>query len=356
MKFIVVGDLHIGVSSDDPWQENIRALAMEKIYNYALDNNIDQFLFLGDIFDDRTSISHRSLEFNRKNVIDPIIKNNFKADVIIGNHDAMHKNTLTPNAITEVFGHLPNFRIPEPTMTVTYDGVDIDLISWICKENQYDIMEFVKNSTSKYCFGHFELVGFYFYTGMPSHGLDPQFLTKYDYVGSGHFHTMSSSGNVFYLGTPFTITANDNNEQRGFWVFDTEDMLNPQFVPNDRTWHRKVVYPFENLETVIDYKDFENVRVVVELNSQEDEAFRIMESNLEKVANRVSINNNYVVRKAREASHNVSDDVKQEGTLIDIAHEYVDKNDAISDEDKEAIKFKIGELYHEALRKTITED
>jgi len=311
-------------------------------------------LFLGDIFDDRKSISHRSLEFNRKTIIDPIVKLGLSADIIIGNHDAMHKNTLTPNAVNEVFGKIQNFRIPDPAMTVNYDGVDIDLISWICRDNQYDIMEFVKNSKSKYCFGHFELVGFYFYTGMKSHGMDPQFLTKYDYVGSGHFHTINSSGNVFYLGTPYTITANDNNEMRGFWVFDTDDMMNPLFVQNTKTWHRKITYPLADGE-VIDYDEYNDVRVVIDLNDKEDDAFRIIESNIEKISNRVKVNNNYVINKTREASRMVDDGVKKDGTILDIAFEYVSGNDSITDDDKKQIMKKFEILYNDAIKKSVQE-
>lgn len=357
MKFVVIGDMHNGVGADDPWHENVRSELMNDVYDYVKNNGIKQLLFLGDIFDNRNSLTHRSLEFNRKIIIDPIVELGLDADMIIGNHDAMHKNNLTPNAITEVFGAIDNFRIAEPFKTVTYDGVNIDLISWICRDNKYEIMEAVKASNSKYCFGHFELVGFYFYAGIPSHGDDPQFLRKYDYVGSGHFHTINSSGNVHYLGTPFTITANDNNEHRGFWVFDTEDMLNPLFVPNKKTWHRKINYPKDILDMTeeFDYEQFRDTRVVIDLNSKEDKNFEKLEMGLEAVVNRLHVNNNFTISKAREASRSVDPTKKQEGTVLDIAYEYIVGNDAISDSDKEDIKTKLSTLYQNAIRKILQE-
>lgn len=354
MKFLVIGDLHIGVGSDDAWQEKIREELLKQTFEYAIQNNIKQLVFLGDIFDDRSSLTHRALEFNRINIIEPIVKNDLNAIMIIGNHDAMHKNTLTPNAVSEVFGKIDNFNVVDSVKTIRIGESDIDFVSWICKDNIFEIQSFIKESKSRYCFGHFELVGFYYYSGIKADkGDDPSFLQKYEYVGSGHYHTINGHGNVQYLGSPFTITSNDVNEIRGIWEFDSNNIPNPKLIPNNKIWHRKISYPLDiNIESFgIDKEEYRDTRVVIDLNDKEDKGFRILESELEGVVNRLRIVNNYAINNAINTHIKVDSNIRMTGGPLELAQENITKDDSLSDIDKESINQKIKDLYMSAQNK-----
>lgn len=355
MKFLVIGDLHYGVGNDDPWQENIRIQTMKQIFDYVDDNDISTLVFLGDVFDNQQALTHRTLELNRKTIIEPIQERNLKVITIIGNHDAKHKTTLTPNAITEVYGKIDNFHIVNSAETIDLYGTDIDFVSWICKDNELEIREFVKNSSSKYCFGHFELAGYYYYSGIQAtHGDDPQFLRHYDYVGSGHYHTINGHGNVHYLGTPFTITSNDINEERGFYEFDTKDMMKPKFIPNNKIWHRRISYPLDSeIERDLNVEDFRDTRLIIELNDKEDKFFKDLENNLENVVNKLTIRNNFAIISAQRMEKNLHDNLQVEGGPIERAVERIVSNDSISDEDKRAMKLMINELYANAQSKVV---
>lgn len=354
MKFLVIGDLHIGVGKDDPWHENIRAKALEQIFEYTLENDIKTLVFLGDIFDDRKYLTHRSLEFNRKHIIEPIVKHDLEAIVIIGNHDAYHTNTLTPNAVTETFGKIKNFKVVECAETINIGGTDVDFVSWICDDNEIKIREFVKDSKSKYCFGHFELVGFYYYSGiLADSGADPQFLSKYDFVGSGHYHTINGSGNVMYLGTPYTITSNDSNEERGFFEFDTENMKTPKFIPNPKVWHRHISYPMDaNIDTYdFDYSEFEGVVLNIDLNDKPDKFFENMEQRFEEVVHKIRVKNNYAVNSALNTVMKVDADVMKGGGVKELVVEYLKNDDMIPENELDSILLKFNNLYTEAMSK-----
>lgn len=351
MKFLVVGDLHIGVGSDDKWQENIRKELMTQVIEYAKSNNIKRLVFLGDVFDDRRAITHRSLELNREIIIEPIQQNNLEAIMIIGNHDAMYKNTLKPNAITEVFGKLDNFHVVESAETIMFGDTPIDFISWICNDNIEEILAHIQTTKAKYAFGHFELVGFDYYKGIKAkHGQDPQFLSKYKEFWSGHYHTINGP----YLGTPFTITNNDVNEMRGFWLFDTDNMSRPLIIPNNKIWHRRFSYPMDasmREDYSLDISEFENCRVTIDLNDQPDSFFNELESKLESIVDRLEVKNNYVIQNVIDTQNKIDNDIKADGGPLELADENINQNDLINEDDKDIIKKMLNELYINAITK-----
>ncbi|AHY25024.1 SbcD-like subunit of palindrome specific endonuclease [Pectobacterium bacteriophage PM2] len=336
MKILHIGDLHVGVKADDPWVQNIQRHAFEQAIKYSKKHKISTWIQYGDWFDVRKAITHRTMEFNRE-LVDMISAAGIKVHVTIGNHDMAFKNTLTPNSVTELLSQFDNFTIYEKPTTVDFDGCLIDIIPWMCDENTTDIMAHIKKTKAKYCIGHWELNGFYFYKGMKSHGLEPDFLKGYKQVWSGHFHTISEAANVKYIGTPFTITAGDENDPRGFWVQDTENDTF-DFVPNSVTWHRKIFYPNET----INFKDFANlsVRVIVE---KVDTKLTKFESELEKV-----VHNLRIVSKVDNSVDGEIDEEVDIKSLLELMEEYIDAlPDGTSAEDKKALKSISKQLYIE---------
>lgn len=346
MKVIMIGDLHFGYGNDDPWIEKNIELFFTKLESYMLEHGIKNIIQLGDVFHDRRHITHRSMELKRRTFERMVVENNFIAYVITGNHDAMYKETLQPNAIRELFGTIDNFHVIDKPETFTIGNVDMDFIPWMCKSNFSEVGKFIKESKSKYCFGHFELNGFLFYSNQPSHGIDPSFLKGYDKVYSGHFHTINGSGNVLYAGTPYTITFNDVNEERGFWILDTEgDLTDPEFIPNDNIWHKSIVYPSGEM----DYESFRDCRVKVTIN-EIDKQLPTFQSKMESVVDRIEYIDNFAIKNIIKRDNAVEEsDVKSKGTPLEIATAYVEEDDGIEDISKDSIKKMLGALYIQAL-------
>lgn len=338
MKILHLGDFHVGVKADDPWVQNIQRHGIQQAIDYSEKHGIDTWIQYGDWFDVRKAITHRTMEFNRE-LVEMISKAGIKVHVTIGNHDMAFKNTLTPNSVSELLSQFDNFTIYEHPTTVDFDGTLIDLIPWMCDENTTQIMDHIKQSSAEYCIGHWELNGFYFYKGMKSHGLEPDFLKKYKHVWSGHFHTISSAANVKYIGTPWTLTAGDENDPRGFWVQDTR-LQTFDFVPNEVTWHRKIFYPVTG---PFDANEFKNLSVRVVITAVDDK-LPAFESELEKVVHElrtVSKVDNSVETEAAEDDEVVG--------LLDMMMEYIEAlPDAASQDDIDALKALATQLYIEA--------
>lgn len=337
MKALLLGDWHFGVKQDDPWIQNIQRDGIRQAIEYSKKNKITRWLQAGDVFDVRKAITHKTMEFTRE-IMSAINAAGIELDIIVGNHDAHYKDTLTPNACTELLSGYDFITIHDKPGTITVGDVDIDMIPWVCNDNSYEIFNYIKNSVSKYCMGHWELNGFYFYRGMKSHGIEPDFLKNYEQVWSGHFHTISQSNNVVYIGTPWTITAGDANDPRGYWVFDTDSESNIQFIENETMWHRKIFYP-ECLKESKDLSQFKELSVRVLLNEMNTK-FSKFESDLESIAHEVK-----VVSKIDNEVESTDEEVEVKN-ILDLMYEYVE---AVAKDDTElkSLKSIVKNLYTE---------
>lgn len=337
MKILNLGDWHLGVKADDEWVQSIQLDGIKQAIECSKKNGITTWIQYGDIFDVRKAITHKTMEFARE-IVQMLDDAGITLHTVVGNHDMHFKNTLTPNASTELLAKYPNVKVYDKPTTVDFDGCLIDLIPWMCEENTGEILEHIKTSSASFCVGHWELNGFYFYKGMKSHGLEPDFLKTYKEVWSGHFHTISEAANVRYIGTPWTLTAGDENDPRGFWMFDTETER-MEFIPNNTTWHRRIHYPFKGK---IDYKDFTNlsVRVIV---TEVDKNLTKFESELEKVV--------HSLRVVSKIDNSVESDDSEEvevQSLQTLMEEYINAIPDITDSDREALIQYANQLYVEA--------
>ncbi|ANA49403.1 endonuclease subunit [Salmonella phage vB_SnwM_CGG4-1] len=336
MKILHTGDWHLGVKGDDPWLQNIQRDGLRQMIEYSKKNDINTWIQYGDIFDVRKAITHKTMEFARE-IASMLEEAGIVMHTIIGNHDMNLKHKIHPNAITELLGKYDHIVIHDTPETVDFDGCLIDMIPWMCEENTSDIMNHIKTSDADICIGHWELSGFYYYKGLKSHGLEPDFLKKYKHVRSGHFHTISSAANVKYIGTPWTLTAGDENDPRGFWIQDTQDD-SFDFIENETCWHQKIIYPFKGKFDINRYKNI-SVRVII---TEVDKDLPKFESELEKVVHELrtvsKIDNSLEVDEEAEV------EVK---SLLELMEEYINSLPDLSDDDREAVIKYANQLYIE---------
>lgn len=333
-KAIFHGDWHVGVKQDDPWMQNIIRKAIQDAIDYSVSEGITTWFQAGDWFDVRKAITHTTMEFTRE-LVEAIAKAGIHVYVLVGNHDMHYKNKIHPNAVTELLSAYENITVVDSPITVDYHGCDIDLIPWICDSNRDEIFEFIKSTTSEYCMGHFELNGFYFYKGMKSHGSEPDFLKKYKQVYSGHFHTISEAANVKYIGTPYTITAGDENDPRGIWEFDPSDG-STSFLENQNMWHRRLEYPGD-----FDPKDYKDcaVRLIV---TEVDKNLPKVESELEKYVHELR-----VVNQVEHTLTTSSGEEIETKNTFELMEQYIESLEEPADIKKVLLK-KMKSLYIEA--------
>ena len=347
MKIAILGDTHFGMRGDSiAFHNHYREFYTKQFFPYLVQNGITTIFQLGDLFDRRKYISFQSLALCRRYFFDIMRDKNIQFYTLLGNHDITFKNTLEVNSPQLLLQEYENICIYDSPSSDNEWGIDI--IPWICKDNEAEVLDFIKRSTNHVCFGHFELQGFEMDRGNICHeGMDPATLQKYDLVLSGHFHHKSNSGSIVYVGTPGEMTWADYNDERGFHIYDTETR-DLEFIKNPLQMFYKIQYNDDELY----YNDLVNadyshltskyVKIVVEKRNNSF-LFDTLLDTLAKV-NPLEVS---VVEDFSEITDNVEVDIDQAEDTMTILTKYVDGLTLPVESDK--IKTVLRDVYNEAL-------
>jgi DNA repair exonuclease SbcCD nuclease subunit len=97
--------------------------------------------------------------------------------------------------------------------------------------------------------------------------MDKTVFDKFDRVYSGHYHTRSDDGKVFYLGNPYQMFWNDYGDDRGFNIFDTET-YKITFCKNPFYIFEKVYYEDSDISEIenINFTD-KIVKIIIRKNN-----------------------------------------------------------------------------------------
>ena len=192
-------------------------------------------------------------------------------DIIPGNHDVYYKNTNDLNSIETILAQYSD-RIHihmDPTI-VNYDGLDVALLPWMCKENEDKCIQFINTAAAPILMGHLELGGFNYMAGanIKSHGMDKKMFDRYEAVYTGHYHTKSTQENITYLGTQYELTWSDAGDPKYFHVLDTEtrDVMP---VRNTNVLFQKIFYDGDD-EPTITKEQIENTYIKAIVTNKKD--------------------------------------------------------------------------------------
>ena len=267
MKIILLGDTHFGIRNDAKhFHEYYEKFYSSVFFPYLEKHAVSTIIQLGDLFDRRKYINFLSLAESRRYFFDECKKRNIHLHALVGNHDIFWRHSLSVSSPRLLLNDYDNITLWDKHGTLEIDDAVFDMIPWICNENEKEILEFISKSSSPYCVGHFELLGYHMVRGQISHeGYEDKFLKEYDQVYSGHYHSKSCSidGKINYLGTPYEMFWSDYKDQKGFGVFDTRSK-EFELVPNPYRMFYKITYNDSN-DMKINYEKFRNayIKIVV---------------------------------------------------------------------------------------------
>jgi hypothetical protein len=189
--------------------------------------------------------------------------------------------------------------------------------------------------------GHLELNGFEAYRGHTmDDGMDSVVFDGFVKVFSGHYHTRSNNGTVFYLGNPYEMFWNDVNDTRGFHIFDTETLEHTP-VNNPYRMYHIIHYEDTNYQT-FDTRDYENkiVKVIVrkKTNTKMFEKFidKLYTSNVAELK---------IVENFQDCENEDFEAFESEDTLS-FLNRYIDESEVTLD--KAIIQRMLQHIYQEA--------
>lgn len=262
MKIAILGDLHLGArNSSSHFSEYFNSFFSDIFFPYCVANDITNVIQLGDLFDNRTSVSLKAFHACRDTWFGGMRKHGIHMYTLLGNHDIHLRESLVINS-SELF--LGDYRdcvtvINKPTK-LSIGKYTCDVIPWVCEENIEEVSEFIERpERSADVYGHFEFGGFKMQANSPfvdeMDSTAKKFSSVYSNVISGHYHTRSKRGNVLYTGIPYQITWSDYNDPKGFHVLDT-DTGEITFVENPYTMFSAITLTPDNVKMKVDPTQF----------------------------------------------------------------------------------------------------
>ena len=208
--------------------------------------NIKHCIHLGDAFDIRKSVDFWALNWAKENVYNRFRDLGITVYQIVGNHDCYYKNTNEVNSIDSLLNEYDNIIPISKPGEYDIDGFKTFMVPWICDENYEETIQKIDKTESKIVFGHLELAGFAAYPGhVQINGMGANIFDKFKMVLSGHYHTRSNNGKIFYIGNPYQIYWNDVDDKRGFNFINTET-FELEFIQNPYEMFQKIYYEDQN--------------------------------------------------------------------------------------------------------------
>ena len=269
MKVVIITDQHFGARKNSKlFHDYFLKFYNDIFFPYLEENGITTVVDMGDTFDSRKGIDFSALAWAKNNYYDRLRDMGIRVHTIVGNHTAYYKNTNEVNAVDLLLREYDNVTIYSEATEVKIGNRNILFIPWINQENEKKTFKVIENSNSKCVMGHLELSGFRAHRGViMDHGYESKLYSKFEKVFSGHYHTRSDDGRIYYLGNPYEMFWNDVNDTRGFHIFDTETLEHDP-IDNPYRLFYNIYYEDTDYQT-FDVREYENkiVKVIVRKKS-----------------------------------------------------------------------------------------
>lgn len=339
-KVALINDTHWSCRKSSKLFQDYFELFYKNIFFPTLEEKgIEIVLHLGDAFDNRRFIEFDGLEWTQRVVLEPLKK--YRVHMITGNHDVAFKNSNRINSPSLLLREYENISVYWKPTEISVYGLDILMIPWINSENEEEVYNAIQKSKCRVAMGHFELNGFIAHRGhVMEDSRDPDSLYKFEKVFSGHYHTRSDNGKIFYPGNPYEIYFNDVDDVRGFTIFDTET-LEHEFVDNPYKMHYQLIY---DEDKIFIPKDLNNklVRVVI----RNKKSVRKFEKYIEKINEQEPYELKIIENVETTYLDSVSENFESEDTMS-ILNSYIDESEVTLDKSK--LKNIINEVYVSAM-------
>jgi hypothetical protein len=342
MKTAIITDQHFGCRKNSKLFHDYFLKFYNDVFFPTLEKeNIKTVIDMGDTFDSRKGVDFSSLAWAKNNYYDRLRDMGITVHTVVGNHTAYYKNTNHVNAVDLLLREYDNVKVYSECTEVLIDKLKVLFIPWINAENSESSFLSIKNSSSKCAMGHLELNGFRAHRGhIMEEGMDCKLFDKFNKVFSGHYHTRSDNGTVFYLGNPYEMFWNDCNDTRGFHIFDTETLEHTPVNNPYKMFH--TLYYEDTPHQMLDTTPFEQkiVKVIVRKKTDPKQFEKYIDKLYSSNLFELKVVENFEFVESEEFEAEESEDT------ISILNRYI--QEAEVDLDKAVITSILQDVYKEA--------
>jgi len=342
MKVSIITDQHFGARKNSKlFHDYFLKFYNDVFFPTLKEHGITTVVDMGDTFDSRKGIDFSALSWAKNNYYDRLNEMGVKVHTIVGNHTAYYKNTNQVNAVDLLLREYDNVTVYSEPTEVMLGQLSTLFIPWINQENEERTLKLIEKTTCPCAMGHLELQGFRVNSQIiMEHGLESKLFEKFSRVYSGHYHTRSNNGTVFYLGNPYELYWNDLNDTRGFTIFDTETLEHTP-VNNPYRMFYSIYYEDTNHQT-FDTREYENkiVRVIVRKKTDLKKFEKFIDKLYSSNVSELKVVENFQIQENEEFEAFESEDT------LSILNRYVEESEI--ELDKSIVQKLISEVYQEA--------
>ena len=341
MKIAIITDQHFGARKNSKlFHDYFLKFYNDVFFPYLEENGITTIVDMGDTFDSRKGIDFSALAWAKDNYYDRLKDMGIHVHTIVGNHTAYYKNTNEVNAVDLLLREYDNVTVYSESTEVKLDKLNVLFIPWINKENEETTFKLIQSSTCKIAMGHLELNGFRAHRGcIMDHGHPGELYSEFTKVFSGHYHTRSDDGRIYYLGNPYEMFWNDVGDRRGFTIFDTETLEHFHVDNPYRLFYN--IYYEDTPHQLFDVSEYVNKIIKVIVRKKTDtKAFEKFIDKVTDVAADIKIVENFDIQEPEEFEIFESEDT------ISILNRYIEE--AEIQLDKSRVQNIMRQTYQEA--------
>ena len=340
MKVAIITDTHYGARKGSKLFQDYFELFYKNVFFPTLEQyGITTIIHMGDAFDSRKSIDYQSFEWAKKVVFEPLSK--YDVHLITGNHDCYYKNTNNVNSPNLLLQSYPNVKTYSSPTEIKVGNLNVLLLPWICMENEEQSLKLIRNSKCKVAMGHLELQGFHVNRSVVmEHGLEANIFKNFTKVFSGHYHTRSDNGTIFYLGNPYEMFWNDVNDPRGFTIFDTETLEHTPINNPYRLFYN--IYYEDTPYQMFDASEYQNkiVKVIVRKKTDTKQFEKFIDKLYASNVAELKIIENFQIQESEDFEAFESEDT------MSILNRYIEEAEVSLD--KTIVQKLLQEVYQEA--------
>ncbi len=342
MKVAIITDQHFGARKNSKLFHDYFLKFYNDVFFPTLEKEgITTVVDMGDTFDSRKGIDFSALSWAKNNYYDRLHQMGVKVHTIVGNHTAYYKNTNDVNAVDLLLREYDNVTVYSDPTEVKLGNLNTLFIPWINQENEANTLKLIQKTSCKCAMGHLELQGFRVNRQIVmEHGLESKLFEKFKLVFSGHYHTRSDNGTIFYLGNPYEMFWSDVNDKRGFTIFDTET-LEKTPINNPYRLFYNIYYEDDDHQT-FDTREYENkiVKVIVRKKTDSKKFEKFVDKLYSSNVAELKVVENFAVQDNEEFEAFESEDT------LTILNRYIEE--AEIGLDKSIVQKMIQEIYQEA--------
>ena len=342
MKVCIISDQHFGARKGSKFlHDYFKKFYNEVFFPYLKDNDIKVVIDMGDTFDNRRNIDLWSLEWAKENYYNKLRDLGITVHTIVGNHTAYYKNTNSVNSVNLLLSEYKNVIVYSEATEVKLDKLKVLFVPWINQENDQTTRKLIKKTSCKCVMGHLELNGFRAHRGhVMGDGMGCELFEKFERVYSGHYHTRSDNGKIFYLGNPYEMYWNDVNDTRGFHIFDTETLDHTPINNPFKLFYN--IYYEDTPHQMFDAAEYENkiVKIIVRKKSNIKSFEKFVDKLYSSGIQELKIIENFDIIESEDFT------VEETENTLSILNRYIDESEI--NLDKFIVKNLFQELYRQA--------